>query len=73
MPSDTIKIEPIALSISAAAAQLGVARSTLYRLRASGEIGFSRIAGKPVVLRSELDRYVETLAARAERERGAAA
>jgi excisionase family DNA binding protein len=62
---------PAAMNVTEAAKALGVSRGTIYTLRARGDLGFSRIAGKTVVLRSELDRFVGTLAAAAEDERAA--
>jgi|GEM_PF-1978113 len=62
---------PAALNVTEAAKALGVSRGTVYTLRARGDLGFARIAGKTVVLRSELDRYLGDLAAAAEAERAA--
>ena len=62
---------PAAMNVTEAAKALGVSRGTIYALRARGDLGFARICGKTVVLRSELDRYLGDLAAAAEAERAA--
>lgn len=63
---------PALLSVTAAAAELGVSRSHVYQLRARGLLGFARCAGRTVVPRSELDRLIGDLTAQATAERGAA-
>jgi excisionase family DNA binding protein len=53
------RIIPAALSIAEAAAYLNVSRATLYRLLGSGAFRSCSIGRRRVVLRSELDRFLQ--------------
>lgn len=50
-----------ALSVTDAAKYLSVHRATIYRLAHKGDISIRKIAGRAVVLRDELDSYLDNL------------
>ncbi|WP_035871218.1 helix-turn-helix domain-containing protein [Cucumibacter marinus] len=50
-----------AYSPAEAAAELGISRSHLYRLRNEGLIKFSKLLGRTLITESEIDRVVATL------------
>lgn len=49
--------------ITDAAAVLGIGRTTLYQLIASGEIQVIKIGRRTLIAQEELERYVQTLEA----------
>lgn len=49
------------LTLRVAGDLLGVSRSSLYRLRARGELTFARVGGKSVVITNSLIGYLETI------------
>jgi excisionase family DNA binding protein len=49
------------LPLRVASEVLGVSRSSLYRLQASGKLTFSRIGGKTVVRTSSVTAYLEAI------------
>lgn len=50
-----------ALTIIDAARYLGIHRTTIYRLAHSGQLSIRKIGGRAVLLRDELDRYLNNL------------
>ena len=48
----------LAYPVSEAAQQLGISRSRLYLLKDQGRIEFTRIDGRVVVKRTELERFL---------------
>lgn len=76
MPSNddqTALIRPRAYSIPQAAAALGISRSSLYKLRSAGTIGFAKISTRTVVPASEVERILGDLERQANADRGEAA
>lgn len=49
------------LPLRVASEVLGVSRSSLYRLQASGKLTFSRIGGKTVIKTASVIAYLETI------------
>ena len=62
MPPDqmrsTIAPEPLAYRISDACRVAGIGKSLLYVMAAAGEIKLTKIRGRTVVLRSEIERVL---------------
>ncbi|MCM0752927.1 DNA-binding protein [Brucella pseudogrignonensis] len=56
-------IQPRAYGITDAAKYLSVHRSTIYRLAHNGELKIKKIAGRAVVLREDLDKFLDNLPA----------
>ena len=50
--------DQLAYPVPDAAKQLGISRSRMYVLRDEGAIEFTRIGGRVVVKRSELERFL---------------
>ena len=51
---------PAFVSVSEAARRLGISRTHLYNLRAAGSVRFSKLFGRTVVSRSEIERIIAT-------------
>lgn len=60
MSTAPIDVEPLAYRPQAAAAALGVSKSRLYELVASGQIRARRLSPQVMVIpRAELERYID--------------
>ena len=55
--------EPLAYRVEGAAAAIGVSRSKVWELVATGDIPARKLAGATVVLRSDLEAYLSGLPA----------
>ena len=53
-------VERMALSVEQAAAYIGVKRATLYRLMGDGDIASFHVRARRLLLRSELDRFIDS-------------
>ena len=53
--------EPVAYSIPAACARMGIARSSLYRELADGHIAGLKARGRTLITAQEIDRWLSTL------------
>ncbi len=51
--------KPIAYRVEEAARISGLSRSTLYALRAKGQLAFKRVAGRSLILRKDLEALIE--------------
>jgi excisionase family DNA binding protein len=51
--------EPAALSIEAAARYIGIGRNSMYKLFDQGEVPTIKISRRRLVLRTDLDAYLE--------------
>lgn len=63
---------PLLLAVDAAALALSVSRRTAYRLIAAGDLPTVRVRGARRIAESDLRKYVERLAARADTPQPAA-
>ncbi len=54
-------VQPRAFGVTDAARYLSVHRSTIYRLANSGELAIRKIAGRAVVLKEDLDKFLDRL------------
>lgn len=52
---------PTAFSVTDACNRLGVGRSTVYRLMASGRLPARKIANRTVILATDLDTFLDNL------------
>jgi excisionase family DNA binding protein len=57
--TDTPLEKPIAYRVDEAARVSGLSRSTLYALRAKGQLAFKRVAGRSLILRRDLEALIE--------------
>jgi excisionase family DNA binding protein len=71
--SATLAELPPVLSVKAACAALAVSRTTIYQVRAAGQIGFAKVSGRSVIPRSEVARVIADLERQAAEARGGAA
>ena len=55
------RLLPLAHSLTDACKRIGVGRTTMYHLVKSGQIKALKIASKPVILESELQRFLSDL------------
>jgi excisionase family DNA binding protein len=53
--------QPSALSIIEAARTLGIGRSTIYRLIGEGRLPIRKIGRRTLILRSDIDTFIEAL------------
>ncbi len=53
---DGVKIEPLFFRISEACEILRLSRSTLYKMKAENRLRFSRLGGRTLVPREEIER-----------------
>lgn len=56
------KNEPIALRINDVCRALGISRTSVYKIIAEGQLKTVRIAGRTLVLRTEIERLVSDAA-----------
>jgi len=52
---------PRGMSVTDAAAYLGIHRASIYKLAKAGEVTARKVAGRTIFLRDELDRYLDAL------------
>lgn len=51
-------MDKLAYSVAEAARQVGISRTRMYEIYNSGDIAFTRIGGRVVVLATELQRWL---------------
>ncbi len=55
---EVVQIPPMSMSVDSAATFTGLGRSTLYTLIKAGELKASRIGGRTLILRADLEELV---------------
>ncbi|WP_181700890.1 helix-turn-helix domain-containing protein [Chthonobacter albigriseus] len=70
LPATTSLSLPYSLSVNEAVRYSGLSRSTLYRMQAKGSLQMVRVAGRTLILREELERFIAAEAAAASSGKG---